>query len=349
MSSTPRHKERQTRQLHKHSINTSSSKQLQQQQYKTPIHNNNNNNQSRLLSTPVAISQQSGSKQTPIHNNTNNQSTTTTTEDYTQLPYKALSDTLLPYSIQPDVNNPQYVQHFIQSIIDKKYNALSNIQSKLSYRTIQLDNKNEQSLFNNKKRKAYNSTVEQRASKQLKTLSNKQSKQLGLYDIKKQKHNYQQYIALHDLWLQYINDVFNINKHQQQQASQNNKQNEQHNNSNTDTSSNKQQKQQQSINKKSIRIDDNKLLGIDLIGSKLTCIQSHNPCQVNISGIVIYETQYVFYIVTDKNKLKILSKKDNVFQLNICNYTYNLYGNQFMYRSIERSVRKWKHKPTIEM
>ncbi|KAG1735342.1 RNase P subunit p29-like protein [Suillus paluster] len=124
-----------------------------------------------------------------------------------------------------------------------------------------------------------------------------------------------------------------------------------------------------------------KLVKADFHGSLLTVCQSKNPCLVGLSGIVIHETENAFKVITRKDQLKLIPKQNSIFTLAVplystlpqtqfepaeavssalsgqCSATvldaphiaFDLYGNQFGFRSADRAGRKFKAKETIEL
>ncbi|KAG2032162.1 RNase P subunit p29-like protein [Suillus americanus] len=115
-----------------------------------------------------------------------------------------------------------------------------------------------------------------------------------------------------------------------------------------------------------------KLVKADFHGSLLTVRQSKNPCLVGLTGIVIHETENAFKIITRKDQLKLIPKQNSIFTLAVPLYStllqtqfepveavrtvldaphiaFDLYGNQFCFRSADRAGRKFKAKETIEL
>jgi len=128
-----------------------------------------------------------------------------------------------------------------------------------------------------------------------------------------------------------------------------------------------------------------KLVKADFHGSFVTVRQSKNPCLVGLSGIVIHETENAFKVVTSKDQLKLIPKQNVIFAFAVPLYStlptsagvsssvttpldecdapemtkttvldrphieFELYGNQFRFRSAERAGRKFKSKETIEL
>ncbi|KIM74870.1 hypothetical protein PILCRDRAFT_827789 [Piloderma croceum F 1598] len=128
-----------------------------------------------------------------------------------------------------------------------------------------------------------------------------------------------------------------------------------------------------------------KLVKADYHGSFMAVKQSKNPCLVGLSGIVIHETENAFKVVTKTDRLKLLPKQNSIFAFAVPVYStlpsfilagpsstvpldesdiseatkttvldqphieFELYGNQFRFRSADRAGRKFKPKETIEL
>jgi len=132
-----------------------------------------------------------------------------------------------------------------------------------------------------------------------------------------------------------------------------------------------------------------KLVKADFHGAIVSVRQSKNPCLVGLSGIVIHETENAFKIVTKADTLRLIPKAHSVFILAVPLYStltqepeqrplkdspstsrapqesepaqqrkivhdmphieFDLYGNQFCFRSADRASRKFKHKETVEL
>ncbi|KAF7967154.1 hypothetical protein HWV62_18636 [Athelia sp. TMB] len=118
-----------------------------------------------------------------------------------------------------------------------------------------------------------------------------------------------------------------------------------------------------------------KLVKADFHGSFIMVRQSKNPCLVGLSGIVVHETENAFKVITKRNTLKLLPKQNSVFGFAVPLYSttqspntpvpppeepqkivvemphieFELYGNQFRFRSADRAGRKFKPKETIEL
>jgi len=121
-------------------------------------------------------------------------------------------------------------------------------------------------------------------------------------------------------------------------------------------------------------------MGLDSMANQYWAVrQSRNPCLVGLSGIVIYESENGFRVITRGNKLKsgsvslspsaskgtddgptVLPKQNAVFVFgvplfstttetvsDVAHVELELYGNQFRFRSSDRASRKFKHKESI--
>jgi ribonuclease P protein subunit POP4 len=120
-----------------------------------------------------------------------------------------------------------------------------------------------------------------------------------------------------------------------------------------------------------------KLLKADFHGSLITVKQSRNISTVGLSGIVVRESENAFTVVTRKNQVKrrsiasqyiplyspVIPKQGTIFTfavpaeppseqhtvLDRPHLEFELYGNQFRFRSADRAGRKFKAKETIEL
>ncbi|TDL25557.1 RNase P/MRP, p29 subunit [Rickenella mellea] len=129
-----------------------------------------------------------------------------------------------------------------------------------------------------------------------------------------------------------------------------------------------------------------KLIKADFHGCIMSVKQSKNPSLVGLTGIVVHETENAFKVVTADDKVKLLPKQNSIFTFCVPLYAapqsgpearldniavpsapgsevperstsstpipqmqFELYGNQFRFRSADRAGRKFKHKETIEL
>ncbi|XP_072014169.1 ribonuclease P protein subunit p29-like [Amphiura filiformis] len=146
-----------------------------------------------------------------------------------------------------------------------------------------------------------------------KVLTASQRKEMKLYDIPPEHHNYADYEPLHQLWVDYARDSLNTDRPIVMSQFQ------------------------------------HKLLKADLHGSILTVTKSKCPSYVGTSGIMLQETRNVFKIITKENRLKTIPKANSIFTLSLDGLAITIYGNHFRLRASERSVKKFKLKPTIDL
>ncbi|KAG0273861.1 RNase P/RNase MRP complex subunit, partial [Linnemannia gamsii] len=87
----------------------------------------------------------------------------------------------------------------------------------------------------------------------------------------------------------------------------------------------------------------------DFHGAIVTVARSKCPTFIGVSGIVAQETENVFKIITPNNALRVVPKVNSVFTIHIRNSLFTLHGNQFRYRASQRSSKKFKSRPTIDL
>jgi len=116
-----------------------------------------------------------------------------------------------------------------------------------------------------------------------------------------------------------------------------------------------------------------KLVKADFHGSIISVKQSKNPCLLGLKGIVILETENAFRVITKKDQIKLIPKRNAIFTFCVPLYDvrsslpsteecpevdpldavpkmeFELYGNQFCFRSADRASKKFKAKETIEL
>ncbi|KAJ3039902.1 RNase P/RNase MRP complex subunit [Rhizophlyctis rosea] len=92
-----------------------------------------------------------------------------------------------------------------------------------------------------------------------------------------------------------------------------------------------------------------KLAKADLHGAKVAVTQSKCPTNIGISGILIRETETMFYIVTEADALKAIPKRNHIFVFPLRDQLITVYGNHFAVRSGERIAKKFRSKPTVEL
>ena len=126
--------------------------------------------------------------------------------------------------------------------------------------------------------------------------------------LKNEKLNYEELLSMNKLWQDYIKDLMNNSNNEENILS--------------------------------------KMLKADLHGAILTVINSTNKNNIGISGIVLFESRRTFNLLNKKNEIKTILKNGNIFETEI-NYNgmkIHIYGDNFIYKSAERTKIKFKPK-----
>ncbi|KAJ3323745.1 RNase P/RNase MRP complex subunit [Boothiomyces sp. JEL0866] len=97
-----------------------------------------------------------------------------------------------------------------------------------------------------------------------------------------------------------------------------------------------------------------KLLKCDYHGAIITVVESKVPTNIHTTGIVVKDTENMFYVITRDNLLKStiflmleIPKQNHIFRVEFTNAI--IYGNFFRVRPQDRASRKFKPKPSIEL
>ena len=117
------------------------------------------------------------------------------------------------------------------------------------------------------------------------------------------------------------------------------------------------------------------LVSADFHGAEMEVVRCTDVGKVGIKGIVVRDTKFTFVVVTKKNEVKVLPKKNTVFRYEIPlpkipeeekkekvktegdgligsgqdsgrSIVFELHGNQFEFRPADRANRKFKWKVT---
>eukprot|EP00117_Sycon_ciliatum_P001452 scpid64303/ scgid7111/ Ribonuclease P protein subunit p29 len=146
-----------------------------------------------------------------------------------------------------------------------------------------------------------------------KKLSAKERRSLGIGRFPKGEQRFDLFLPLYDLWRQYITELLSL---------------------------------------KSSRFPhvlESKLQKADYHGCLVTVAKSRCPSYVGTTGIILQELQNVFKIVTRADCVKVIPKAHTVFTFELGGFHMTLYGNQLGSRASERSAKKFKSKPTIDL
>lgn len=147
-------------------------------------------------------------------------------------------------------------------------------------------------------------------SKFRKLMSSRQRKENGFDLLGPEHEKYELYVPLHELWKQYVNDIMAGGKVER----------------------------------------SHRFSRCDWHGAIINVVKSCTPGLVGLKGIVLQETTNTFKIITEENKYKTLPKRNTVFAVVTgSDYVATIFGNHILFKSAERSSRKFKAKQTIDI
>jgi ribonuclease P protein subunit POP4 len=91
------------------------------------------------------------------------------------------------------------------------------------------------------------------------------------------------------------------------------------------------------------------LLKLEIVGAKLSVLESKNTNVVGLEGICIRETVNIFYIVTESDALLKIPKVNTIFSIRLQDSLIKIYGNNYRFRAADRSNKRVKHVSSIEL
>jgi ribonuclease P protein subunit POP4 len=184
-------------------------------------------------------------------------------------------------------------------------------------------------------------------------LSAREKRQLGIFKLKKEEIRYEIYEGLHTLWVGYMLEVLGYMRDGTPQPGMRHK----------------------TVTAQSA---GSLLASADFHGAELEVVRCSDVGKVGIKGIVVRDTKFTFVVVTKKDEVKTLPKRNTVFQYEIPlpqpalpagskdqgeedggqqrhsgqkeepgpRLVFELHGNQFEFRPADRANRKFKWKVT---
>jgi ribonuclease P protein subunit POP4 len=173
-------------------------------------------------------------------------------------------------------------------------------------------------------------------------LSAKEKRQLGVFKLNKQEIKYSIYQQLHEMWIQYMLQVLGYVKDGNAAPA--------------------------AMNRPVTANGHGSLLAsADFHGAEVEVVRSSDTGKVGLKGIVVRDTQYTFVIITKKDEVKTVPKRNTVFRYEIPlpgipeevpkddhpkgeeterKLVFELHGNQFEFRPADRANRKFKWQVT---
>ncbi|KAL8831091.1 MAG: hypothetical protein Q9170_005441 [Blastenia crenularia] len=175
-----------------------------------------------------------------------------------------------------------------------------------------------------------------------KPLSAKEKRIIGIYEIPKRSQKYEIYVPLHRMWLGYIWEILGMVKGKQ--------------------------------NWVTAEAAGSKIASADFHGAKLVVLRAKCVSSVGLQGIVVRDTKFTFQIITKRNELKIIPKNHTIFRFQIPQpdaitgnsdvtpdkdisddnmganaLVFELHGDSFEHRAIDRATKKFKPRNMAEL
>eukprot|EP00013_Stygamoeba_regulata_P006351 CAMPEP_0177631014 /NCGR_PEP_ID=MMETSP0447-20121125/1523_1 /TAXON_ID=0 /ORGANISM="Stygamoeba regulata, Strain BSH-02190019" /LENGTH=434 /DNA_ID=CAMNT_0019132469 /DNA_START=103 /DNA_END=1407 /DNA_ORIENTATION=- len=88
---------------------------------------------------------------------------------------------------------------------------------------------------------------------------------------------------------------------------------------------------------------------MDLHGSMIEVIRSKCPSLIGLRGIVLQEHTHVFRVLGRDDKLRVVPKRESVFEITAGGCRITLFGQHLCFRPSDRSNRKFRERSTIEL
>ncbi|KAJ5120496.1 uncharacterized protein N7515_009884 [Penicillium bovifimosum] len=160
-------------------------------------------------------------------------------------------------------------------------------------------------------------------------LSARQKRESGLYDLPKEECKYAIFKGLHELWVGYMHEILDV-------------------------------KGGAHISPVS---HGSKLVSADYHGAEVEVVRSRCAGRVGVKGIVVRDTKFTFVVVTERDEVKTIPKEHTIFRFVVpvlgsegdgkdqvegadnSGYkplAFELHGNQFENRPVDRANKKFK-------
>lgn len=163
----------------------------------------------------------------------------------------------------------------------------------------------------------------QKLRKQKKRLSRKEFKDLGLYSLPRKTLKYADYIPLSELWSSYMDQQLGDDLKTLQQ---------------------KFDPTHPLFDQTSAVIHKS-----DFHGAKVKVSSSKCSSLIGHKGIILIDTKETVSIICKDNVLRVIPKRDSIFELKWKAVRFAVYGKHLCYRSADRSTKKVKNVALIEL
>ncbi|KAF7773435.1 hypothetical protein Agabi119p4_5602 [Agaricus bisporus var. burnettii] len=250
-----------------------------------------------------------------------------------------------------------YIPQYVTSNLSATSDPDALYANRVKGRQLLLENPVRKSEKRKAEEEKHRRAQESKKRKKLRVIGKREAKEKGVWKLDKSQAEYRLFVPLHHLWMSYMSELLTLALPPKDGCSPTTK----------------------SIPSSQTMFP--KLVKADFHGAVISVRQSKNPCLVGITGIIIHETENAFKIITKTNAVKLIPKANSIFALSIPLYStlppsrnadtpfpilspeetpettvldkphfeFDLYGNQFRFRSADRAGRKFKHKETIEL
>ncbi|CAI7623683.1 unnamed protein product [Penicillium glandicola] len=162
-------------------------------------------------------------------------------------------------------------------------------------------------------------------------LSAREKRKSGLYDLPKEECKHNLFKGLHELWVGYMQEILDVKAGAHGYVSP--------------TS------------------HGSKLVSADYHGAEVEVVRSRCAGRVGVKGIVVRDTKFTFVVVTERDEMKTVPKEHTIFRFTVPVSTpsegaqdqqtqpgakapaplvFELHGNQFENRPVDRANKKFK-------
>ncbi|KAK0228657.1 RNase P/MRP p29 subunit [Armillaria fumosa] len=270
--------------------------------------------------------------------------------------YKDLASATKNNRLRISSTSPPFTPTFVTSSLSQSSDPTDIYATRVHGRKVVLENPVKESR---QKKERLERKAKQKAHKERKRLGvvgKREAREKALWKLDEHQTKFNIFLPLHHLWMGYMSELLGLNQRS----------------TSSGVPTMKDMPSTGSMHAK--------LLKADLNGSLISVRRSKNPCLLGLSGIVIHESENAFKVVTKEDQVKLIPKANAVFVfavplfstlpsihdasmpllipsaeeskdtvLNQPYIEFELYGNQFRFRSADRAGRKFKHKETVEL
>ncbi|KAF9269871.1 RNase P/MRP, p29 subunit [Marasmius fiardii PR-910] len=250
-----------------------------------------------------------------------------------------------------------FVPAFVQSSLTQASDPAEIYASRVHGRKILLENPARESRIRKEREEKRQRRKAHKQKKKLGIMSRREAKEKGVWKLDESQAKFDLFLPLHHLWMGYMSELLGLPQ--------------------ANTSDHRPPTLKDVPSTGGMHA---KLVKADFHGSIMTVRQSKCPSLIGLSGIVIHESENAIRVVTRSDKVKLIPKQNSIFSfavpvystlppahrstdafpapdrtktstsvLDVPHLAFELYGNQFRFRSADRAGRKFKHKETIEL